>query len=106
MLFEFLFGAHFGEPFGHVLDGFCCFSLEVSRGPLRGRFWLRFWIILPDLKNIVGVMLEVIFRRTWFYLHARTFSKVSIYVFVCFPLVHISKIAVLLLWEINFREFA
>jgi hypothetical protein len=24
----------------------CCFSLGVSRGPLRDRFWLHFWIIL------------------------------------------------------------
>ena len=75
---------------------FCCFSLEVSRGPLRDRFWLHFGIISHRFYEHVwckvgGVCLE----KSCFTCMPAHFSKVSIYLFVCFPLADISKITVL-----------
>ena len=47
------FWGHFGVPFGRLLElfnwlleVFCCFSWEVSRGPPRDRSWLHFGLIL------------------------------------------------------------
>ena len=43
-----------------TFEKFCCFSLEVSGGPLRDRFWLHFGIILHSFYehlwcNVGGV---------------------------------------------------
>ena len=93
--------------FWSTFGKFCCFSLGVSRGPLRDRFWLHFGIILHRFYehfwcNVGGVFWE----KGGFTCMPAHFSKVSIYLFVCFPLADISKIAVLPAWELNFREFA
>ena len=82
---------------------FCCFSLEVSRGPLRDRFWLHFGIILHRFCEHVWCNVGGLFcEKGGFTCTPTHFSKASIYLFVCVPLANISKIAVLPAWELNF----
>ena len=73
--FRGAFWSTFGASWS-TFEKFCCFSLEVSGGPLRDRFWLHFGLMLHWFYehlwcNVGGVFL----RKMWFYLHANAFFK-------------------------------
>ena len=83
------FHAFFWFGFGRVFSRTFSSVSGTTPGPLLAPFWNHFGTMLG---TCLAQCRRCCLRKTWFYsCVAAHFSKVSIYLFICFPLADISK---------------